>query len=98
MNLKKYIYFKKTSSLITKNTCGYKRYKRNRYGELSLYGCCGALRMKREIKICDECESEYFTDTSQMMKLCPDCSHYLYGYQNCEHDFQKGRCSKCHWN
>ena len=24
-----------------------------------------------------------------MMKLCPDCFHYLYEYPNCEHDFQK---------
>ena len=59
---------------------------------------CGALRMKREIKICDECESEYFTETSQMMKLCPDCSHHLYGYPNCSHNFENGRCIKCHWN
>ena len=54
--------------------------------------------MRREIKIGDECESEYYANASKMMKLCPDCSHYLYEYPNCEHDFQKGRCSKCHWN
>ncbi|GAA0875598.1 hypothetical protein GCM10009118_20070 [Wandonia haliotis] len=54
--------------------------------------------MKQEIKICDECESEYFADSSEMMKLCPECSHYLYGYENCNHVFSNGRCTKCYWN
>ena len=54
--------------------------------------------MNREIKICDECESEYYSDTSEMMQLCSDCSHYLYGYPNCNHEFENRRCSKCHWN
>lgn len=54
--------------------------------------------MNREIKICDECESEYYADTSEMRKLCPDCSHYLYGYPNCKHEFNSGRCTKCFWN
>ena len=65
------------------------------YTQRSVYG---ALRMNREIKICDECESKYYADTSQMMKLCPDCSHHLYGYPNCSHIFENGRCIKCHWN
>lgn len=54
--------------------------------------------MEREIKICDECESEYYAETSKMMKLCSDCSHYLYGYPNCSHVFENGRCIKCYWN
>ena len=56
------------------------------------------LTMNKEIKICDECVSEYFANTSMMLKLCPDCSHYLYRYPNCKHNFRKGRCSKCYWN
>ena len=54
--------------------------------------------MNRDIKTCDECESEYFSDSSEMMKLCPDCSHYLHGYLNCIHDFKEGRCVNCYWN
>jgi len=54
--------------------------------------------MTREIRICEECESKYYADTSKMMKLCPECSHYLYGHPNCDHDFRRGRCSKCHWS
>ena len=48
--------------------------------------------------ICDECGSEYFTATSEMKKLCPNCSHYLYGYKNCNHKFENGRCAKCFWD
>ena len=40
---------------------------------------------KNEIVICDECGSEFLKGTSKMMKLCPECSHYLYGYPNCNH-------------
>lgn len=54
--------------------------------------------MNREVRICAECKSEYYSDTSEMMKLCPDCSHYLYGYPNCDHVFKNGRCTKCYWN
>ncbi|WP_253279776.1 hypothetical protein [Nonlabens sp. MIC269] len=60
--------------------------------------CCGALRMNRTIKICDECDSEYYSDTSKMTKMCPDCSHFLYGYDNCNHEFKNGRCVHCYWN
>ena len=49
----------------------------------------------RETKCCDECESEYFAETSQMAKLCPECAHRLYGYPPCDHVFHVGRCSKC---
>ncbi|MDF9796328.1 putative RNA-binding Zn-ribbon protein involved in translation (DUF1610 family) [Catalinimonas alkaloidigena] len=54
--------------------------------------------MKKEIRICDECYSEYYADTSRMGKLCPNCSHFLYGYDNCQHVFRNGRCEKCYWN
>ena len=50
------------------------------------------------IIICDECGSEYYSDTSQMDSLCPECSHILYGYENCRHEFKNGRCVKCFWN
>ena len=54
--------------------------------------------MERKIEICTECKSEYFAETSEMMQLCPDCSHYLYGYDNCKHEFKNKRCVKCYWN
>jgi len=50
------------------------------------------------IKTCDECGSDYFSDTSQMTNLCPECSHILYGYESCGHQFEDGRCIKCFWN
>ena len=52
----------------------------------------------RNINTCDECNSEYYSDTSQMTNLCPECSHFLYGYKNCKHEFRNGRCIKCLWN
>lgn len=36
--------------------------------------------------------------SSNMMALCPECAHYLYGYPNCCHRFENGRCVYCHWN
>jgi predicted RNA-binding Zn-ribbon protein involved in translation (DUF1610 family) len=53
---------------------------------------------EKNISICDECGSEYYTETSKMSSLCPNCSHILYGYINCSHDFENGRCLKCFWN
>lgn len=52
----------------------------------------------REIKICDECNSEFYKDSSLMKNLCPECSSILYGYENCEHEFVNNRCAKCYWN
>lgn len=52
-------------------------------------------RIKKE---CDECASLYYSDTSKMMKLCPECSHQLYGYENCEHIFKDDRCIRCYWD
>lgn len=47
---------------------------------------------------CAECESLYFKASSQMAGLCPECAHYLYGYENCKHQFEDGRCLHCHWD
>ena len=33
-----------------------------------------------------------------MMGLCPECTYVLYGYPNCPHHFQNGRCVECYWN
>lgn len=52
----------------------------------------------RNIEICNECNSDYYASASEMMKLCPNCSHYLYRYANCDHNFKNGRCIKCYWN
>ncbi|NOU59623.1 hypothetical protein ELS83_07310 [Marinifilum sp. JC070] len=54
--------------------------------------------MSRVKQNCNECESEYFEDSSEMMGLCPNCSHILYGYPNCKHEFENGNCIKCSWN
>lgn len=47
---------------------------------------------------CDECGSTYFAGESRMAALCPECSHHLYGYPNCEHHMIAGRCAKCGWD
>ena len=54
--------------------------------------------MNKKISKCSECESEYFVERSEMTGLCPECSHQLYEYKNCEHEFKDGRCIKCFWN
>lgn len=54
--------------------------------------------MKQEIKKCNECSSEFYINSSEMKALCPNCSHFLYGYENCKHKFKNGRCEKCYWN
>ena len=47
---------------------------------------------EKELAVCDECGSLFFKGSSQMMGLCPECAHVLYGYPNCDHHFQDGRC------
>jgi len=54
--------------------------------------------MKGKISNCSECDSEYFTNSSEMTNLCPECAHKIYGYQNCDHEFKGGSCIKCFWN
>jgi len=53
---------------------------------------------KSETAYCDECGSIYLKSASKMKCLCPECSHILYGYENCKHEFINGRCSKCLWD
>lgn len=33
-----------------------------------------------------------------MLGLCPECSHHIYGYKNCKHLFENGRCVECYWD
>lgn len=54
--------------------------------------------MAIEIARCSECQSEYFVKSSQMMNLCPNCAHYLYGYENCPHQMENGKCLHCFWD
>lgn len=50
------------------------------------------------IGVCVECDSKYLKSTSKMQALCPECAHILYGYENCVHSFQDGKCIYCLWN
>lgn len=34
-------------------------------------------KLLKEIKICDECKSEYYGIASAMKNLCPECVHIL---------------------
>jgi predicted RNA-binding Zn-ribbon protein involved in translation (DUF1610 family) len=49
-------------------------------------------------KNCDECGSTFFADKSEMERLCPNCSHFIYGYPNCDHRFENDRCKICGWD
>lgn len=53
---------------------------------------------KLPIVICDECQSEYYEQRSEMTALCPECASILYGYPPCSHIFVNGRCTHCYWN
>ena len=48
--------------------------------------------------ICVECGSAFLKASSKMDNLCPECSHILYGYENCKHSFVHGKCKKCLWD
>lgn len=50
------------------------------------------------INNCVECGSQYAQKASKMASLCPECSHYLYGYENCTHKFENEKCIKCYWD
>ena len=54
--------------------------------------------MEKEISKCDECGSEYYSGSSLMKNICPECAHALYGYPNCSHVFENGRCMLCYWD
>ncbi len=47
---------------------------------------------------CSECGSDFKCEASGMVSLCPECAHYLYGYDNCAHVFENGICQICLWN
>ena len=47
--------------------------------------------LNKNVKVCDECGSEYLASTSKMASLCPECTHVLYGYENCDHVFKDGK-------
>lgn len=49
-------------------------------------------------RTCDECASRYRTQASKMAALCPECAHWIYGNDNCEHDMRDGRCTRCDWD
>ena len=38
-------------------------------------------KIKDDKEICSECKSEFYFATSEMERLCPECSHYLYDYK-----------------
>ena len=46
----------------------------------------------RVLGVCDECGSEFIISISKMKSLCPNCAHMIYGYANCKHSFQNGKC------
>ena len=52
----------------------------------------------RSMATCDECGSSFLADVSPMDRLCPECAHWLYGYDACEHTFVEGRCIRCSWD
>ena len=54
--------------------------------------------LNKNVKMCDECGSEYLASTSKMASLCPECAHVLYGYENCDHVFKDGKCTLCLWD
>ena len=53
---------------------------------------------KLTMKSCAECGSRFIAAVSPMSGLCPECAHQLYGYDNCEHQMQDGRCKHCGWD
>ncbi|OOF03807.1 hypothetical protein BZG80_09390 [Salinivibrio sp. MA440] len=55
--------------------------------------------MNRELmNTCNECGSAYRPEASEMAALCPECTHRLYGYKNCPHEMESGRCKICGWD
>ncbi|QHI36606.1 hypothetical protein IMCC3317_19690 [Kordia antarctica] len=54
--------------------------------------------MNKEINTCNTCGSEFYTKTSKMKNICPECAHQIYNRHRCFHKFEDGRCIKCYWN
>lgn len=54
--------------------------------------------MEKDISKCCECGNEYYAGSSLMKNFCPECAHALYGYPNCSHVFENGRCVLCYWD
>lgn len=50
------------------------------------------------MQTCAECGSRFIVAVSPMSGLCPECAHQLYGYDNCNHQMQAGRCVSCGWD
>lgn len=47
---------------------------------------------------CSECYSEFLLAKSAIKNLCPECSYLIYGYDNCQHSFENGKCIHCLWD
>lgn len=46
---------------------------------------------------CDECGGPFKAEASQMVALCAECAHWLYGYPPCRHQMASGTCTVCGW-
>ena len=56
------------------------------------------MEISKPTKKCAECGSIFYIHSSKMKSLCPECSHYLYGYNKCDHEMKNGRCKLCYWD
>ena len=56
------------------------------------------VKVGKDIAVCEECGSKYLASKSKMASLCPECAHVLYGYENCDHVFENGKCALCLWD
>ncbi len=53
---------------------------------------------EEDIRNCNECGSPFLKERSSMLTVCPECSYQIYGYPNCDHEFENGICKHCLWN
>ncbi|MBO4637287.1 MAG: hypothetical protein J5685_09105 [Clostridiales bacterium] len=53
---------------------------------------------EKETVTCQECGSLFVKARSKMEELCPECASILYGYENCKHIFENGKCIRCLWD
>lgn len=47
---------------------------------------------------CDECGSRFISDTSIYRAVCAECAHHIYGWPQCAHQVDEGRCRVCGWD